>query len=171
MKKLKNNLKSIIVGFLASLVLLLVYFSVLTFVSGWNFAFSQFLRYWYFIISLSLGFGIQIALFIYLKNAVRNIGGSGKVAAVSGTTSTAAMISCCSHYLVNLVPILGVTGIITVISQYQIQLFWVGIIFNALGILYMLKNLKRLGLIWKNLLSKHTLYFCFYFHLISQFEN
>ena len=147
MKKLKNNLKSIIVGFLASLVLLLVYFSVLTFVSGWNFAFSQFLRYWYFIISLSLGFGIQIALFIYLKNAVRNIGGSGKVAAVSGTTSTAAMISCCSHYLVNLVPILGVTGIITVISQYQIQLFWVGIIFNALGILYMLKNLKRLGLI------------------------
>ncbi len=135
--------KSIIYGFLASLVLLVVYFSVLTFVSGWSFAFSQFLRYWYFIISLSLGFGIQIALFTYLKNAVGNMGGSAKVAAVSGATSTAAMISCCSHYLVNLLPIIGITGLVTIVSQYQVQLFYVGLAFNFLGIVYMLKRLNN----------------------------
>lgn len=135
--------KSIIVGFLASLVLLLVYFSVLTFVSGWNFAFSQFLQYWYFIVSLSLGFGIQIAIFTYLKNAVKNVGGSGKVAAVSGVTSTAAMISCCSHYLINLVPIIGITGFVTIVSQYQVQLFYVGLSFNVLGIVYMLNRLNN----------------------------
>lgn len=135
--------KSIIVGFLASLALLLVYFSVLTFVSGWNFAFSQFLQYWYFIVSLSLGFGIQIAIFTYLKNAVKNVGGSGKVAAVSGVTSTAAMISCCSHYLINLVPIIGITGFVTIVSQYQVQLFYVGLSFNVLGIVYMLNRLNN----------------------------
>ncbi|OGH15663.1 MAG: hypothetical protein A3C22_00110 [Candidatus Levybacteria bacterium RIFCSPHIGHO2_02_FULL_37_10] len=134
--------KSIILGFLASLSLLVVYFSVLTFISGWHFAFSQFLRYWYFIVSLSLGFGIQIALFTYLKNVVRNIGGSGKIITVSGATSTAAMISCCSHYLVNLLPVIGVTGFITIVSQYQIQLFYVGLAFNFLGIVYMLKRLR-----------------------------
>jgi len=58
--------KSIIMGLLASLVLLLVYFSVLTFVSGFSFTLDQFSRYWYFIISLSVGFGIQIFLYFYL---------------------------------------------------------------------------------------------------------
>lgn len=135
--------KSIISGFLASLALLIVYFSVLTFVSGWNFAFSQFSQYWYFIISLSLGFGIQIALFTYLKNAVKNIGSSGKVTAVSGVTSTAAMISCCSHYLVNLLPIIGLTGFVTIVSQYQVQLFYVGLFSNFLGIVYMLSRLNN----------------------------
>lgn len=42
-KIMKNNLKATIIGFLASLLLLLIYFSVLTFVSGWNFAKVQFL--------------------------------------------------------------------------------------------------------------------------------
>ncbi len=145
MKKLKNNLKSIIFGLLASSALLLVYFFILTFVSGWTFALSQFLSFWYYILILTAGFGIQVGLYTYLRSAIENQ--SKKVLVASGTTSTAAMISCCSHYLVNLLPILGVTGIITVISQYQIQLFWIGIIFNILGILYMLKNLKRLKLI------------------------
>lgn len=149
---MKNNLKavdfliakkSMILGFLASSVLLLVYFSVLTFVSGWSFARAQFLSYWYFIVSLSLGFGIQIAIFTYLKTAVRNMTGSGKVVAVSGATSTAAMISCCSHYLINLVPIIGITGFVTIVSQYQVQLFYVGLSFNVLGIVYMLKRLNN----------------------------
>lgn len=134
---------SFIAAFFAGVALLVVYFSVLTFVSGWNFAFSQFLRYWYFIITLSLGFGIQIAIFTYLKNTVKNIGSTGKVVAVSGTTSTVAMISCCSHYLVNLLPIIGITGLVTIISQYQVQLFYVGLAFNFLGIIYMLKRLNN----------------------------
>src|SRR3989338_5636031 len=140
---MENKLRPIIMGFLASLILLLVYFSVLTFVSGWSFTLDQFSKYWYFIVSLSLGFGIQIALFIYLKNAVKDMGGSGKVAAVSGATSTAAMISCCSHYLVNLLPIIGITGFVTIVSQYQIQLFYAGLAFNFLGIVYMLKRLNN----------------------------
>ena len=56
--------------------------------------------------------------------------------AASGTTSTAAMISCCAHYLVNILPVLGVTGFITLVAQYQIQLFWLGLAFNLAGILY-----------------------------------
>lgn len=132
-----NNItKSILYGVLASAILFGVYFAVLTLVSGWSYALSQFVTYWYFIISLVTGFGIQISLYQYLKGLVHGGQGMGKVVGVSGTTSTAAMISCCAHYLVNLVPILGITGLATFVAQYQIKIFWVGLAFNIFGILF-----------------------------------
>lgn len=139
-----STTKSILYGTLASLVLLGVYFVVLTLVSGWKFTLSQFTDYWYFIVSLAIGFGIQIALYQYIKNLVHSGQGMGKVIGVSGTTSTVAMISCCAHYLVNLVPILGVTGLVTFVAQYQVKLFWVGIFFNIAGIVYMLSKIIKL---------------------------
>jgi len=128
--------KSVLYGVLASAILLGVYFAILTLVSGWDFAQNQFSAFWYFIVSLAMGFGIQISLYQYIKNLIHNGGGMGKVVGVSGTTSTAAMISCCAHYLANLVPILGVTGLVTFVAQYQIELFWVGLAFNIFGIGY-----------------------------------
>ena len=131
-----NIAKSITYGILASVILLGVYFAVLTLVSGWGFAISQFFTFWYFIVSLALGFGIQIGLYTHLKNLIKGGHGSGGVLGVTGTTSTAAMISCCAHYLVNIVPVLGVTGLITFAAQYQVELFWVGLAFNIGGVLY-----------------------------------
>jgi Cu+-exporting ATPase len=46
------------------------------------------------------------------------------------------MVSCCAHYLLNILPILGITGFLTVVAEYQIELFWLGLVFNAGGILY-----------------------------------
>ena len=46
------------------------------------------------------------------------------------------MISCCAHYAANILPILGITGTLSLVGQYQIQLFWVGLVANALGIAY-----------------------------------
>ncbi|KKR78673.1 MAG: hypothetical protein UU22_C0016G0013 [Parcubacteria group bacterium GW2011_GWA2_40_8] len=98
----KNILKSISYGISAAFMLFAVYFVILTLVSGWAFAQDQFGTYWYFIVSLAVGFGIQIALYNHIRNLVRGGRGIGKIVGVSGTTSTAAMISCCAHYLVNI---------------------------------------------------------------------
>lgn len=125
-----------IFGVAAALLLLAVYFAVVGLISGMDFAREQFADFWYFIVPLTLGFGIQVGLFIHLKDLVGKHGASGKVVAVSGTTSTAAMVSCCSHYLVNILPVLGVTGFLTVVAEYQIELFWLGLLFNGAGILY-----------------------------------
>lgn len=128
--------ESVLKGLLASFILLLFYFAIVTSISGWDFAQNQFSRFWYFIVSLAIGFGVQVGLYSYLKNSVhQNV--STKVLATSGTTSTAAMISCCSHYLVNILPILGITGVISFIGQYQFQFFWLGLAFNFAGITYM----------------------------------
>ncbi len=145
-----NVAKSILYGMFASLILLGAYFAILTFVSGWSFAQIQFADYWYFIVSLAVGFGIQISLYQYIKSLVHSGQGMGKVVSVSGTISTAAMISCCTHYLVNLMPILGVTGLVMFVAQYQVKLFWVGIFFNSAGITYMAKRIIKL----KNLYEK-----------------
>lgn len=129
--------RSVLFGALGTLTLLGVYFLLLTAVSGWEFTVSQFLDFWYFIVSLAAGFGIQLGLFTYLRNAVRGMDMSGKVVAVSGTTSTAAMISCCAHYLTNILPVLGAAGLVALVAQYQIELFWLGLASNLAGIFYM----------------------------------
>ncbi len=139
----KNIMGPIIYGALATIIVLALYFIVLTLVSGWGFATNQFFTFWYFIVSLALGFGIQVGLYTYLKNIIKNSSGGGMLG-MTGTTSTVAMVSCCAHYLVNLVPILGAVGIVTFVAQYQVQFFWVGLLFNLFGILYMVNRIIKI---------------------------
>ena len=124
------------VGTIGGFALLAVYFVILTLVSGWGFAREQFLAFWYFVVALAAGFAIQIALFIYLRQITRHADASGKVVAVSGATSTGAMIACCTHYLANVLPVLATTGVVALVAQYQVQLFWIGLAFNLAGVLY-----------------------------------
>ena len=124
-------------GMLAFALLLAIYFGALTLISGWKFTLDQFSEFWYYIVPLAAGFGLQVALFIRLRHVVHQSAGDARtVMAASGTTSTAAMISCCAHYLVNIAPVLGATGLVTFAAQYQVEFFWVGIAFNLAGIAF-----------------------------------
>lgn len=123
-------------GLLAFGLLLAMYFAMLTLVSGWQFTVSQFSGFWYYIVPLGAGFGLQVALYVRLRQLLHQSKDARTVMAASGTTSSAAMISCCAHYLVNIAPVLGATGLVSFATQYQIQFFWVGLAFNAAGIAY-----------------------------------
>jgi len=127
---------AMLAGIGAALALLGVYFGLLALVSGWDFTLEQFLTYRYFIIALAAGFGIQVGLFVHLKALAQGARKQGVVLATSGTASTAAMVSCCTHYLANIAPIIGAAGLVTFATQYQVELFWVGLAFNAAGIVY-----------------------------------
>ncbi len=142
---IKQKIKIFRNAFIAIASLLFLYFIIVSLVSGFQFALSQFSGYWYFLTSLAIGFGIQIGLYSYLKELVK-IGGAkmgGKTVAVTGTTSTLAMISCCAHYLANIVPILGIAGALSVVAAYQVEIFWVGLIFNMLGILFIVNRITK----------------------------
>lgn len=117
-------------------VLLALYFGILTLVSGWSFTLAQFAESWFYIVPLAAGFGLQVALFLKLREVVSRAKEAGAIIAASGTTSTAAMISCCAHYLANVAPVLGATGLVAFAAQFQVELFWVGLAFNAAGIAY-----------------------------------
>lgn len=123
-------------GSAAFALLLAVYFGALTLVSGWEFTLSQFTEFWHYILLLAAGFGLQVALFVRLRDIARQSKHSKAVVAASGTTSTAAMVSCCAHYLANVAPVLGATGLVAFAAQFQVELFWVGLLFNAAGIAY-----------------------------------
>jgi Cu+-exporting ATPase len=127
----------------ASALLLAVYFAVVGLISGIDFALDQFARFWYYIVPLALGFGIQVGLYTHLRNNVGKHGASGKVVAVSGTTSTVAMVACCAHYLANIVPILGIAGFLSIVAEYEVRLFWLGLAFNAAGILYISSRIVK----------------------------
>ena len=57
--------KAIVSGVLASTLLLGMYFLILTLVSGWGFTQEQFFDFWYFIVSLAVGFGIQSCFWVH----------------------------------------------------------------------------------------------------------
>ena len=142
MSKRKRMLLPVGFGLLGALFLTGVYFGIVSWAESPGHALDLFWQDRWIVIPLILGFGVQVALFTRLKQVVK--GAHGGVVAVSGTTSTFAMVSCCSHYLVNILPLLGTVGILTVISQYQIELFWVGLIANFLGILYLTNKLRKI---------------------------
>jgi len=143
MKRNQVISKAAALGVLATAGLLGFYFLILTLVSDWAFTVDQFVTYRYYIVSLATGFGIQIGLYTYLRSAIQSHCSSGKVVAVSGTTSTVAMISCCAHYLVNILPVIGATGLVTLVGQYQVEFFWIGLASNAAGILYITSKVVR----------------------------
>lgn len=135
--------KSSSTGGLAFAALLAIYFGALTAISGWEFTISEFARYWYYIVPLAVGFGLQVALFIRLRQVVARAKQTGAMVAASGTTSTAAMISCCAHYLTTAAPVLGATGLVAFAAQFQVELFWLGLLLNAAGIIFIGTRLAK----------------------------
>jgi Cu+-exporting ATPase len=131
-----NTARPIQFGLLAFGALLAAYFGVLAAISGWQYTVKQFLDTWYYIVPLALGFGLQVALYVRLRQLLIGTKGANRVVAASGTTSSVAMLSCCAHYIVNVAPVLGATGLVSFAAQYQVAFFWVGFAFNAAGIAF-----------------------------------
>ena len=104
LKYRKNN--SVVYGLLAGLGLLGCYLGVVSIFQGIEFAFVNLRSLWYLLFPLAIGFGIQIGLFFSIKHSaeVNATGGS------TGFISGGSMIACCSHFLLNMLPIVGVSG-------------------------------------------------------------
>ena len=62
---MKSDYKFIAIknGVIAGVILLAIYAVVVSLVSGWEFMLIQLSQFWFFIISLATGFGIQVGLF------------------------------------------------------------------------------------------------------------
>lgn len=99
---------------------------------------GQFLVFKYWIIALILGFGIQMGLFWYIRSGLHLKDGSSKTALATGAgTSTVAMVACCAHHLVDLLPILGLSAATLFLSKYQTYFFLFGVLSNISGIVLM----------------------------------
>ncbi len=136
--------KSVIYGGIAALILLSIYFTTISILNSFEEAIIQFSDIWYWILLLSAGFGTQIGLFFHIKffRCTRIKGLTAEVTA-SGGVSTVSMIACCAHYLVGVLPLLGISSAALFLVNYQISFLLISIFSNILGIIIMLMKIKK----------------------------
>jgi hypothetical protein len=101
-------LRPVAFGGLAALGLLIFYLGVITLAQGWGHALQQLVDDLPFVGAIAAGFGTQVGLFAYLRG-LHARASAGGVAASTGM-STAAMLACCAHHLVDVAPVLGISG-------------------------------------------------------------
>ena len=137
------NGKALVYGILAGIGILAFYLSVLTIFQSYGFALYEFKRLWIWLVPLAIGFGTQIGLYASIKHdATINTG-----MAASGTISGGSMVVCCSHYLLNIIPLIGITGLTAFSSflmTYQKVFFSIGIVSSITGIALMLAHKRKM---------------------------
>ncbi|MCR4284819.1 MAG: hypothetical protein NUV97_02110 [archaeon] len=138
MVKEKSN--SELYGISAGLGLLIFYLVVVSIFQGISFAFMNLRSLWYLLFPLAIGFGIQIGLFVSIKHTAQLNG----MVAGTGTISGGSMIACCSHFLLQMIPIAGASGIAIFLTKYQAWLLVVGILSNVVGITLMVRHKNKM---------------------------
>ena len=140
LQKLVKENNPILYGLFAGLGIVIFYLAVLTIFQDFQFAISNLRSLWYWIFPLAIGFGTQIGLYTSIKhNAVIN-----SEVSVSGGISGGSMVACCSHFLLNIIPLAGFSGLALFLMNYQKLFFNIGIISNVIGIGILLNHKRKM---------------------------
>jgi hypothetical protein len=128
-------------GLLSAAVLLVFYMGTITVAQDWQHALQQLGEDRWYVGAIAVGFGLQVALFTFLR-ALHASAQAGGVAASAGM-STGAMLACCAHHLADLLPVLGLAGAAAFLDTYKTPLLWVAIFMNLAGMAYLLDQLRK----------------------------
>ncbi len=132
-------------GLAGAWLLLLFYWLVLSLANSLDHAVEQWRQWWYWIVLLVVGFGSQAGLYSYIRYGLRErkAGGvSGEVAAAGGV-SAGSMVACCAHHVADALPILGLSAVAVFLTEYQLFFIVVGVVSNAIGVIYLLEVVKK----------------------------
>jgi len=129
----------VIIGIVGALSLLIVYVLLLSFANSASHVWEQFVQYWYWILLLVIGFGVQVGLFTY----VRSLRMARASLATNSSVSTASMVACCAHHLTDILPIIGLSAAATFLTSYQKEFIMFGVVSNIAGIMLMLRLIRR----------------------------
>lgn len=136
------NRKDVLFGVTGSLLLVFIYLATV-YLSNLNDPDSvvkSFSEIWYWVIFLAGLFGLQLALHSYIRRF--RTGGTVGVAA-NGVISTSAMIACCAHNLVGLLPVLGLSAAALFIVRFQIPFILIGLFSNLIGLTVILSTIRK----------------------------
>ena len=151
--------KPLLSGILGGVFLIAFYFAILILANSFNHALSQFLSMWYWVIALSIGFGAQIGLYAYMRNeiAARALSSATAGIAASGGVSATSMAACCAHHLTDVLPLLGLSALSIFLLKFQTPLMLLGLLSSFIGLVMMLRMMKRMLIRPKNHLLKSIL--------------
>lgn len=124
-----------------------MYFAILTALNSFDHAIEQFWTLWYWILALSIGFGVQVALFAKIRNSCAESGATIPAGiAASGGVSGVSMAACCAHHITDLAPLLGLSAAAIFLTKYQTLFIILGVMSNINGIIFMLKSMQQHGI-------------------------
>jgi hypothetical protein len=95
------------------------------------------------------GFGTQVALFVGLRRRRRLHGAVRAAAGTGGSASAVGVVACCAHHVVDLAPVIGVSGAAVFLTSYRVPIMLAGIAgiaVNAVGVAIAARRLRRIPL-------------------------
>ncbi len=152
---MKSKIRSLIpfvFGLLGSILLAGLYFGIVSWAESPEHAVDLFWEDRWLVIPILLGFGVQVGLYTALKMrlhipvavAEKHLGmASGVGMGAGGTTSTLAMVACCTHHVTDVLPVLGLTAAATFLAKYQTAFMAAGLATNLIGISIILAVIYR----------------------------
>lgn len=135
--------RSVLAGLVGAGALLAGYLGLLSLAQSPDHAIEQLGVDAPFVALIAAGFGAQVALLLELRRVAGPHRAGAAVTAASTGTSGAAMLACCAHHLVDLLPFLGLSAATVFLDSYRTPLLLAGIGLNALGIALMRRQLVR----------------------------
>ncbi|OGO54165.1 MAG: hypothetical protein A2V84_11835 [Chloroflexi bacterium RBG_16_70_13] len=135
--------RSIAIGLAGAAALLGAYLGIISLAQGVEHAVAQLASDAPFVGLIAAGFAAQIALFAELRAVDRHHRTAAAITAAGTGTSAAAMLACCAHHLVDLLPLLGLSAAAVFLNAWRTPLFIVGIGVNVIGIIVVARQLQR----------------------------
>jgi copper chaperone CopZ len=115
--------------------LMTLYLILVSLAEGWSHAVELLLEDAWLVGLITIGFGVQVGLYTYLKTVLHTAAhGTGALTGAGGGTSTAAMVACCAHHVTDVLPLLGLSAAATFLAEYRIPFMLVSLATNLIGI-------------------------------------
>lgn len=136
--------RGLVWGSAAGFGLILFYGLIVLIANSFDHAINEFVRRWYWMTPIVIGFSLQIGLFAYGKRLAASYAGpSSKWIAASGGASSVSMVACCAHHLTDILALIGLAGATLFLSTYQHLFLLLGVLSNFVGLVYVLSVLSK----------------------------
>ena len=114
--------------------LVALYVGLISLAQGFGHAIDQLRADLPVVLAIAVGFGTQVGLFVELRAIHSRHRVSGALTAASTGAGTAAMLACCAHHLVDVLPLLGLSAAAVFLADYRTPLIAFSLGMNALGV-------------------------------------
>lgn len=131
-------------GFIIGLLSLSSFYYLLLFLvtKDLSHPFQQFMLFQPWMSLLILGFSTQMGLYWLMRNGVffslRDKSDANLAVGTGTAVSGMAMVACCAHHVIDVLPILGFSAVAIFLTEYQEELLILGVIANFIGMTMML---------------------------------
>ena len=135
--------RSLHIAALATAGLALFYVAVVGGIGGLDHLRRQAWDDWPWLLLILAGFGAQVGLYAELRRRRRESAGARATAGAGGGASALGMAACCAHHVVDLAPVVGLSGAAVFLTAYRFPIMIVGIAVNVVGVVLAVRRLRR----------------------------